>query len=298
MHNSPVFTFPSAFKVIPQSMRRYLFGSMLSLFIAVSVAEASGIEGIVVAKDANASRITLQTAEGDEHIFLVGRGDRAILEVGDHITGERVRQGQNWRLEQIFPARPEELAIIDRLADQLRRETLRRGRGVFRSVGERVPRFALWNQHGDLFLGESLRGNYYVMNFVFTRCGVQEMCPASTRKMVELSQMVEERDWDDVKLVSITLDPAYDTPGIWYAYGEDNGIDQDRHLLLGGPAQVVTDLRAQMGILAEPDERQIVNHTMSTALVDPTGLIIYRIPGSRWEPAVFVRQIERHRAGN
>jgi len=265
----------------------------LGLLLGFS-AHGASITGVVTSTDPEAYRITLVTGDGEQS-FLVGRGDRSILAEGDTISGKVVRQGDAWRLESIFPADPEQVAVLQRLGDQLQRDTLRRGKKVFRAVGERIPRFALWDQRGDLFLSDSLRGNYAVINFVFTRCAMQEMCPAATRRMVDLSRALDRREWDDVKLVSITLDPDYDTPGIWAAYAEDMGVDSGRHYLLGGPNETVENLKQQLGVLAEPDAAQIVRHTMSTALIDPSGKIIYRIPGSHWDPEVFLKQIEKNR---
>lgn len=265
----------------------------LSLLLGFT-ARGATVTGVVTATHPEDYRVTLVTAEG-ERSFLVGRGDRLILKEGDTVSGKVVRQGDAWRLESIFPADPEQTAVIQRLGNQLQRDTLRRGKKVFRAVGERIPRFALWDQRGELFLSDSLRGNYAVINFVFTRCAMQEMCPAATRRMVELSRALDRREWEDVKLVSITLDPDYDTPGIWAAYAEDMGVDSARHYLLGGPDETVENLKQQLGVLAEPDATQIVRHTMSTALIDPSGKIIYRIPGSHWDPEVFLNQIEKNR---
>lgn len=271
----------------------HLFG-LLALWIGSSL-HAEPITGTITSTDPEQSRITLDTGEA-ERAFLVGRGDRQILEKGDRITGEPARQGDDWRLEKIFPAEPEELAVLERLGEQLHRETLRRGFKAFRAVGERVPRFALWDQRGELFLSEKLRGQYVILNFVFTRCTMPQMCTAATIRMRQLDEALDERGWDDVQLVSITLDPAYDTPGIWTAYAEDRGLDTSRHSLLAGPSGTIEALKRQMGVLAEPDEEQVIRHTLSTALIDPTGEIIYRVPGSRWDPGVFLRQIKQDRA--
>jgi protein SCO1/2 len=140
-----------------------------------------------------------------------------------------------------------------------------------------------------------LRGNYVVINFIFTRCRMANMCPAATERMRQLQVMAKEREIDDFRLVSITLDPDFDTPGIFTAYAKNREIDQDTFFFLSGPQRIVENLKTQLGVLAEPDEEEIIRHTLSTALVDPSGRIIYRIPGSMWDPAVFMRQIDKHR---
>jgi protein SCO1 len=258
---------------------------------------AASVEGKVLAIDRAAGRLDLlvQPAQQVEAGIQIGRGDALVWQVDDRIRGELVVVGGQRRLQRIFPDDPVGRGTISMLASRLRRDTLQRGSKVFRAVGEPLPQFALWDQHGKLFLSESLKGRYAVINFIFTRCPDATMCPAATERMRELRALAAERGVDDLQLVTITLDPEYDTPGIFRAYAADNALDNARHSLLGGPVGVVEDLKAQLGILAEPHPVQIIRHTLSTALVDPTGKIIYRIPGSMWDPDTFLRQIDKHR---
>jgi len=275
----------------------YRFLIVFSAF-AVGLQGAERLAGEIAAKAEDKPQITVQTERGDDVVTVsLGRGDAAIYEVGDRIRGELVRFGAGQRLQTIWPNDPAGRGTIANLTRRLHRDTLNRGRKVFRGVGEKLPVFALWDQNGDLFLSESLKDTYVVMNFVFTRCPVPEMCPAATQRMVYLDQLLDEAGLEDVKLVSITLDPLYDTPGIWKAYEMDKAIDGSRHSLLGGPELAVESLKQQMGVLAEEDPEEIIRHTMSTALIAPGGEIIYRIPGSRWKAETFIRQIERHREG-
>ena len=273
---------------------------IIYLFLASVWAASLGARSVTVefvSVDAEARQAVAQEKEGEPVEVSLGRGDAAVYTPGDRVRGELVRFGAGQRLQTIWPDDAKGRGTIANLTRSLHRDTLRRGRRVFRAVGETVPVFALWDQRGDLFLSESLKDRYVVMNFVFTRCPVPEMCPAATMRMVELDRLLDEADLapEDVALVSVTLDPDYDTPGVWAAYAMDNDIDSARHFLLGGPELAVESLKQQMGVLAEEDPEQIIRHTMSTALIAPGGEIIYRIPGSRWRASTFVDQIKRHR---
>jgi protein SCO1/2 len=253
------------------------------------------VEGIIESVDREQMKVVLNIGGPDASRVTasVGRGDARILESGQAVRGDLVAFGEGHRLQTIWPNDPVIRGNIARLGDRLRKDTLKRGSKVFRGVGEYLPKFALYDTDGSLFLSESLKGSYVIMNFIFTRCASPTMCPAATARMVELQQLAKEAGIDDLKQVSVTLDPAYDTPGIFTAYAMDKGIDTSTFHLLGGPARIVEDLKLQMGVLAEPDEEEIVRHTMSTALMDPTGKIIYRIPGSMWSPQAFLKQIQR-----
>lgn len=265
------------------------------LTVGTQSAWTAPVEGVIESVDTDRLQVVLKVGgAGREPVTAaVGRGDAQILEAGDAVRGDLVSFGNGYRLQTIWPNDPVIRGTIARLGDQLRKDTLTRGSKVFRGVGEYMPKFALYDTDGGLFLSESLKGSYVIMNFVFTRCANPNMCPAATARMVELQEMAKAEGIDDLVQVSVTLDPEYDTPGIWTAYAADKGIDTETFHLLGGPVGIVEDLKKQMGVLAEPDEEEIIRHTMSTALIDPTGRIIYRIPGSMWSPKAFIKQIQR-----
>lgn len=254
--------------------------------------------GTILSVDTEQRRLTLQPAHDSDArlVVQVGSGDARMATPGMRIRGELVKYGSGQRLQAIWPDHPHQRAVLEEMADRLQRDTLRRGRKAFRSVGEHWPDFALWDQDGELFLSESLRGNYVVVNFIFTRCTVLEMCPASTERMRALRQAIIEKNWPDVRLVSITLDPDFDTPGIFTAYADNRGVPTDIFSFLTGPRRTIEALETQLGVLAEPDERQIIRHTMSTTLVSPSGEILYRIPGSSWSIDSFLKQIDKHRS--
>ncbi len=262
----------------------------------------TSFEGVVIDVVEDRNQIVIapsMDADASTHRTVhVGRGDRVIAREGWQIRGEIVPYAGGERLQTIFPNKSEERAVMSRLDRQLQHDTLNRGSRVFRGIGEQAPRFALWDQHGELFLSESLRGSYSVINFIFTRCRMAEMCPAATERMHRLQRMAKEAGIENFKLVSITIDPEFDTPGIFTAYAMDREIDGSNFFFLSGPERIAANLRAQLGVLAEPDEEEIVRHTLTTVLVDPSGRIIYRIPGSLWEPRVFINQIDRHRENN
>ncbi len=274
-------------------MKRRFFTVLSALLVLGSgSAWSAPVEGVILEINRPAMKVTLQVdGPGREKLEAsVGRGDAVILNEGDAVRGDLITFGEGYRLQTIWSNDPVTRGTIARLGDALRKDTLHRGSKVFRGVGEYMPKFALYDTDGGLFLSESLKGNYVLMNFIFTRCANPNMCPAATARMVELQGMLKEAGITDFRQVSITLDPAYDTPGIFTAYAIDKGIDTSTFHLLGGPAQIVEDMKKQMGVLSEPDEEEIIRHTMSTALIDPTGKIIYRIPGSMWSPDAFLKQ--------
>lgn len=285
-------------------LKGFPWTSLVALFFVCHTASSQiiGIHGQIEAKDSTAGLFSLTIKElekgaaegfppvGERIEVEVFRGDQLVYAVGQIIRGKLSRNlaSGGWRLEQVWPgdSGPWREMVAENL--RLRRDTLLRGERVFRAVGETMPDFALFNQHGQLMRAQDFRGKALVLAFIFTRCTMPTMCPATTRRMGLLQQeLLEAGLADKVNLAVITLDPEFDTPGVFYAYAEDRGLSHDNFFLLGGPTQAVEDLKKQLGILAEKDPQLIVNHTMRAILVNPLGQIIWQVPGSSWSVEQF-----------
>lgn len=264
----------------------------MGLMVIEVTAEAS-VSGVIQSIDEN-GRVELRLdEEADTKEVRLGPGDQAYLEIGDRIRGNLVSLPGGERLETVWPNDPKVEAQMLAMNNRLRRDTAVRGRQAYRSIGEKLPPFALYNQFGELVKSSDLRGKTCVINFIFTRCMNPRMCPAATTRMHQLQEKVNEAGFGDVLFVSMTLDPDFDTPGIFNAYASGRGIEAPNFYFLGGPRQPLLDLKKQLGILTSKDPELIIDHTMRTILVDPAGEIVYQVPGSMWGVDDFFNRIEK-----
>jgi protein SCO1/2 len=222
--------------------------------------------------------------------FLVSRGDLEVLKEGMHIRARMVQTDDGFALRTIWPSDQEKDGIIDAAGAALRQDTVIRGRGAFREVGENLPDFALYDQTGNVVKVERFLGKQIVLNFIFTRCPDPKMCPASTAKMMLLQGAAKEKGVDNLELISITLDPEYDTPGILNEYASFRGIDTSNFSFLTGPETAIRDLMLQMGVLAFPDDG-LIRHTLATMLIDEDGKIIYRSDLSGWKYEDYLKRL-------
>jgi protein SCO1/2 len=198
----------------------------------------------------------------------------------------------DFRLEKIWPDDGADAAAIAAGALALRQDTHNRGKSAYREVGEAAPDFALFDQEGRVVRSARFRGKQVMLNFIFTRCPVATMCPASTQKMITAQKLAREAGVADIEFVSITLDPAYDTPGVLKEYAATRGIDTVNFSLLTGPDVAIKDLLTQFGVIAE-FEGDLLKHTLSTLLIDEKGRIVHRFDGSAWEPRDFVAKMRK-----
>ena len=167
-----------------------------------------------------------------------------------------------------------------------------RGKEAYREIGESLPEFTLLDQEGRAVSGNRFRGRQIVLNFIFTRCPIATMCPAATERMAALQQAAREAGAKDFELISISLDPEYDTPGVLKDYAQLRGLGTSNWSFLTGPDAAVRHLLAQLGVIRE-FEGATIKHTLATVLINEDGKITYRADGSLWQVDDFVRRLKK-----
>lgn len=223
--------------------------------------------------------------------FRVSPGDAAAATAGEKIRAELVvEKGGDLRLEKIWPDDKAVLDSVDAGARMLHQDTIEKGRQAYREVGDAVPQFVLYDQNAHVVDSARFRGKQVMLNFIYSRCPVANMCPLSTSKMMATQKLARKAGIPDIEFVSVTLDPVYDTPGVLREYADARGIDTSNFSFLTGPAPAIRDLLTQFGVIAVFKDG-ILNHTLATLLIDEKGRITWRADGSEWEPRDFVERM-------
>jgi len=224
--------------------------------------------------------------------FKASSGDIAIAKPGQHIRAELVVRGDDFSLEKIWPDDTATTAALAASANALAQDTSMRGKGAYREIGEQLPDFTLLDQEGRAVSGSRFRGKQVVLNFIFTRCPVATMCPAATLRMMDLQKAARAANVKDLELVSVSLDPEYDTPGVLKEYAAARGIDTSNFSFLTGPDAAVRQLLAQLGVIRQ-FEGATIKHTLATVLINEQGKISYRADGSTWLVDDFIRHMKK-----
>ena len=224
--------------------------------------------------------------------FKVGQGDVEIARPGQRLRGEMYVKGGEIFLEKIWPDDSQVVGQIAAATNALTQDTAMRGKGAYREIGETAPDFTLLDQEGRPVAMSRFRGKQVMLNFIFTRCPVATMCPAATMRMVALQKAARDAGITNLELVSISFDPANDTPGVLKEYAEARGIDTSNFTFLTGPDAAVRHLLAQMGIIRE-FEGETIKHTLATLLINPQGTIVHRVDGSQWQVQDFVSRMRK-----
>jgi protein SCO1/2 len=195
--------------------------------------------------------------------------------------------GKQWHLEQIFPIDGLGAKAARDVNHQLHQATAAMSRRKYVKQGEYIPNFAMIDQHGEFLQIRQLQGKPFVLNFIFTRCTIPTMCPASSIRMADMQDAAREAGLNGLQFVSITFDPAFDSPGILNQYADGYGMESENFHLLTMNQVVVDDLLRQFGILTM-EEDGTINHTMATLLVDANGRVAYRKEGATWSTKDFM----------
>lgn len=134
-----------------------------------------------------------------------------------------------------------------------------------------VPAFELIDQAGRRFSLGRYRGQYLLVGFVFSRCGMPKACPLTMRKMREVQDaLAKAQPALNLKLLSLTLDPAYDKPPVLAAWAKRVGADPRVWTLATGEQELMTQaLPSLFNVLALPDPESTVQHTVKVALLGP-----------------------------
>jgi len=223
--------------------------------------------------------------------FKVTKADLANAKEGQRIRAELVQRGEDLWLEKIWPDDTVTKSTLDAATKALVQDTAMRGKEAYREIGETLPTFTLLDQEGRTVAANRFRGKKVVLNFIFTRCPIATMCPAATLRMAEVQKAARVAGAKNFELVSVSLDPEYDTPGILRQYAEARGLDTANWSFLTGPDTAVRQLLAQLGIIRE-FEGETIKHSLATVLIDEQGRIVYRVDGSTWQVEDFVRRLK------
>ncbi len=230
--------------------------------------------------------------------FAVSSSDAALVHAGEHIKAELVIIPDSpARLEHIWPDDRQMTDILNASASALREETHDRGETAYREVGEVIPRFSLLNQEGQIVQSDHFSGKQVMLNFIYTRCPIADMCPAATLKMMTTQRLAESSKVTNIEFISISLDPTNDTPGVLKEYASARGINTHNYTFLTGPEGSIRDLLTQFGVIAE-FSGDLVKHTLATLLINANGKIIWRADGSDWEPQDFVNRMHKEAPAN
>lgn len=140
----------------------------------------------------------------------------------------------------------------------------------------------LRNQDDELVTIGDLRGKPALLTFIYTRCPMPEMCPATTLRFKEVQQALTEEERERVRLLAVSFDP-FDTPDVLAEYAELWEMDDSFWSMLTGEPDAVQRIASAYGAWFEKAEGEVYDHTMLTMVLLPDGSVNEILSGSAWD---------------
>jgi len=213
--------------------------------------------------------------------------DLSGVEAGDRITARVVvhKEG-DYELTKVA------------VTDSSHRKEVAETRQLF--PGEEIPDVELVNQDGKRIRLSDFRGKTVLLTFIYTRCPMPTFCPrlSSLFAAVEKELAKDPEEFRRTQLVSVSIDPKFDTPpvlrkyGLAYLGGEEQGFG---HWSFTVPTPENLKKLAQAFALIYEEEDNQIAHSMSTVLIDPGGRLVKEWNVSDWtssEAVAAMRQVE------
>ena len=240
-------------------------------------------EGIVIATNPDAREVTIS------HREILGRGKKAYMPaMAMPFTLKQNAHKPMEKLEILSPgSRVGFVLHVSRTTswiDQLRVQApAEPGFAVPKSttrvaIGDPVPDFALPDHLGGTTRLSNLMGRVVVINFIYTRCPLPNVCP---RLAAHFGYVARQCKGQPLTLLSITLDPLYDTPEILKNYAAKFDTPQADWRFLSGTEAAIHEAGNLFGLVFFPDEGAIT-HTSATAIIGRDGRLKAILEGSAY----------------
>jgi protein SCO1/2 len=166
-------------------------------------------------------------------------------------------------------------------------------------AGEPVRDGELVDERGARRTLGDWRGQVLAVTFVYTRCPLPNFCPLIDRHFAAVQEQL--RSSSDLRgrvhLVSVTLDPEYDTPAVLLRHAGRLEADPEVWSLLTGSREQVDSFTSQFGvsIIRENAQSSELVHNLRTAVIDGNGRLVTILSGGEWQPSELMAEIRNAR---
>jgi len=162
--------------------------------------------------------------------------------------------------------------------------------------GDAMPDVALVDQDGRPLRLADLRGKAVAVTFIFTRCPMPEFCPLVMTKFAAAQALLTKDPGlaARTRLLTISFDPAHDTPDVLRAYGkpfQKTSPPFTQWRLATGKDEAIRALGGALGLDYAEDVGSFT-HNLRTAVLDPEGKVRRLFRGNDWTPEGLVAELK------
>ncbi|HEY6231084.1 MAG TPA: SCO family protein [Pyrinomonadaceae bacterium] len=255
------------------------------------------LKGKVVAVDKAARTITVAHEDIKDYMPAMTMPfnvkDDWVFEIaapGNKIGANLIVDGtQSWLEEVVIT---EDTACADTLPVE----------GAGPQPGAEVPDYRLVNQDGKAIHLHDYKGKVLLLTFIYTRCQDPNQCTLMSSNFAAIDQALQKQPelYEKTHLLSISFDPAYDTPKVLRSYGASyTGKYTDENFahweFASGSTDEVKGVAQYFGLRYfqdTPSGTEQVIHSLRTAVIGPDGKVVKVYRGNEWKPEDLLKEIE------
>jgi len=169
--------------------------------------------------------------------------------------------------------------------------------------GDEVPDFKLVNQSGKHISLHQYRGETLLLTLIYTRCPFPDFCPRVSHEFAEIDKQLraDPARFGKTHLLSISFDPAHDTPRVLREYGFSCAASKDpslfAHWEFAAVAKDELPSLADYFALTYKEEGGLITHSLSTAVISADGKIFKWYHGAGWQASDLLLDIAAAKMG-
>ena len=132
------------------------------------------------------------------------------------------------------------------------------------TVYHQIPSFRFLNQDSVVVSEKDVEGKVYVADFFFTTCPT--ICPKMKTQMLRIYERYKDRD--EVRIISHSIDPDFDTPNVLKDYATRLQVKAPKwNLLTGDKAAIYTLGQKSYMVSAQEDPNEAGGFVHSGAFI-------------------------------
>ncbi|MDA1279063.1 MAG: SCO family protein [Chloroflexi bacterium] len=159
-----------------------------------------------------------------------------------------------------------------------------------RPVERQAAGFTLIDQNGEAVGLNKFRGQWVVMDWIYTNC--MTVCPALTSEMLQVRDGLGDQFGSNVHFLSLTFDPDRDSVETMRKYAENVEANTDSWSWLTGSKNETDSVARSFGVSYSPAEAMMgvamFDHTALTVVIDPGGIECHHYYGVGWSDDMIV----------
>ena len=163
--------------------------------------------------------------------------------------------------------------------------------------GDEVPNFSLRNQDDREIRIHNYCGKALLLTFIYTRCPVPDYCTLMSNNFADVDRELGQDPelYAKTHLLSISIDPEYDTAKVLRSYGAAHTGRYQKETFAhwefaAGTKDQVKDIAGYFGLQYFPDQDQII-HGLRTVIINPDGKVAKIYSGNEWKPEEVVADL-------